>query len=81
MKARQEVYRCFEIRRTLRAAKDERQYLLSSLVSVCHCLSLRPHDWLDSRKKFFGDLKLENEGGNLFSFNAPVDGRVRPQLL
>ena len=25
-------------------------------------------------EKFFGDLKLENEGGNLFSFNAAVDG-------
>ena len=28
-----------------------------------------------------GDLKLENEGGNLFSFNVAIDGRVEPQLL
>ena len=80
MKARQEVYRCFEIRRTLRAAKDERQYLLSSLVSVIVC-SWDPHNWLDSRRNFFWDLKLENEGGNMLSFNVAIDGRVKPQLL
>ena len=33
MKARQEVYCCFETRRTLRAAKDEDTYLPSCLSS------------------------------------------------
>ena len=42
MKARQEVYCCFENRRTLRAAKDEDTYLLSCLMTVHHCLFLRP---------------------------------------
>ena len=37
-----EVYCRFEIRRTLRAAKDER-HLLSCLMNVHHCLFLRPH--------------------------------------
>ena len=38
----QEVYCRFEIRRTLRAVKDER-HLLSCLMNVHHCLFLRPH--------------------------------------
>ena len=49
MRARrlQEVYqRRFEIRRTLRAAKDER-HLLSCLTTVYQCLFLRPHhSWI-----------------------------------
>ena len=49
MRARrlQQVYwRRFEIRRTLRAAKDER-HLLSCLTTVHHCLFLRPHhSWI-----------------------------------
>ena len=42
MRARrlQEVYCRFEIRRTLRAAKDER-HLLRCLTTVHHCLILR----------------------------------------
>ena len=79
MKARQEVYGCFEMSRTLQAAKDERHYLLSCLTTVHHCLFLRPPDWLDSWRNF-SDLKLENEGGK-FVLNAAIDGRVEPQLL
>ena len=45
MKARQEVYCCFETRRTLRAAKDEDTYLPSCLMTVHHFLFLRPQ-WL-----------------------------------
>ena len=48
MRARrlQEVYCRFEIRRTLRAAKDERR-LLSCLTNVHHYLFLRPHhSWI-----------------------------------
>ena len=42
----QEVYCRFEIRRTLRAAKDKR-HLLSCLTTVHHCLFLRPHhSWI-----------------------------------
>ena len=49
MRARrlQEIYCRFEIRRTLRAAKDER-HLLSSLMTVDHSLFLRPyHSWIN----------------------------------
>ena len=68
----QEVYCRFEIRRTLRAAKDERQ-LLSCLTTVRHFLFLRPHhSWIHG--DFVLDLKPENGGGNLFSFDAAFDG-------
>ena len=60
MKAQQEVYGCSETRRTLGAAKDEGYYLLSCLITIHHCLFLRPpaHDWLDSWRHF-SDLKHE----------------------
>ena len=80
MKARQEVYGCFEMSRTLQAAKDERHYLLSCLRVFIIVCSWQPHDWLDSWRNFW-DLKLENEGGNWFSFKAAINGRVEPQLL
>ena len=73
MKARQEVYGCFEMSRTLQAAKDERHYLLSCLRVFIIVCSWQPHDWLDSWRNFW-DLKLENEGGNCFSFKLPSMG-------
>ena len=42
-------------------------------MTVHHCLFLRPHDRLDSWRNFW-DLKLENEGGNLFSWTLPSMG-------
>ena len=82
MKARQEVHCCFETRRTRRAAKDERHYLLSCLMTFCHCPFLRPQ-WLAGfmHGDIFEILKLENEEGNMFSFNDAMDGRVEQQLM
>ena len=51
MRARrlQEVYYRFEIRRTLRAAKDER-HLLTCLTTAHRCLFLRPHhSWIHGK--------------------------------
>ena len=36
--------------------------------------------WLDLWRNLW-DLKLENEGGNFFSFDAAIDGWGEPQLL
>ena len=55
----------------LRAAKDKR-HLLSCLTTVHHCLFLRPHhSWIHGEIFF---LQPEIEGGNLFSFDAAIDG-------
>ena len=61
MRARrlQEVNCRFEIRRTLRAAKDER-HLLSSLMTVDHSLFLRPHHSITAQTAGFM--------GNFFRF-------------
>ena len=51
----QEVYRRFEIRRTLRAAKDER-HLLSCLTTVHHRLFLTPHHSWMIHSIFYGEI-------------------------
>ena len=69
MRARrlQEIYCRFEIRRTLRAAKDER-HLLSSLMTVDHSLFLRPyHSWIN------GEI-FEKEGIQCFLLTLPLIG-------
>ena len=78
MIAQQDVYCCFETRRTHQAAKDERHYLLSCLRLFIIVCSWDPHDWLDSRRHFW-DLKLENEGSNYIFFKAAIYGRVEAQ--
>ena len=71
----QEVYCCFEIRKTLWVAKDKR-HLLSCLMTLHETPSQ-----LDSWRNFW-DLQPENETGNLFSFDAAaIDGWEEPQLL
>ena len=67
------IYCRFEIRRTLRTAKDERHLLRFFLTTVHHCLFLRPHhSWIHG--EILLDLKPENEGGNLFSSDAAING-------
>ena len=67
---------------TLRAAKDER-HLLSCLTTVHY--SPIAFSWdpiIAGFMEKFLRIKPENEGGNLFSFDAAIaDGWVEPQLL
>ena len=62
MKARQDVYTA--VLKTGNALSCKT--LPAELFNDCSVCSWHPHDWLDSWKHFW-DLKLENEGGNLFS--------------
>ena len=54
---------------------------LAELFNDCSSLSVpETPSWLDSWRNLW-DLKPENEGGNLFPFDAAIDERVEPQLL
>ena len=54
---------------------------LAELFKDCSSLSVpETPSWLDSWRNLW-DLKSENEGGNLFPFDAAIDGPVEPQLL
>ena len=55
----QEVYCCFEIRKTLWVAKDKR-HLLSCLMTLHHCLFLRPHhSWIHGEIFEIYNLKMK----------------------
>ena len=83
MKTRQEVYYTAVLNQKNASRSSKWKTLLAELFNDCLSLSVPtwdPHDWLHSWRNFW-DLKLENEGGNLFCFSAAIDGRVEPQLL
>ena len=66
------------------ALSSQRWKTLAGLFNDYSSLSLSENpSWLDSWRNLW-DLrpeKTENKGGNLFPFDASIDGRVEPQLL
>ena len=63
------------------APSSQRWKTLAELFNDCSSLSVpETPSWLDTWRNLW-DLKPENEGGNLFPFDAVIDGRVEPQLL
>ena len=63
------------------ASSSQRQKTLTELFNDCSSLSVPVTlSQLDSWRNFWG-LQPENEGGNLFSFDASINGWVEPRLL
>ena len=73
MKARREVYCCFEPGERLKQPK-----MKDTTCWVHHCLFLRP-PWLAGFIEKFLAFKTLKWRSNLFALKAAIDGRVEPQ--